>query len=173
MTTSKPVLPWVMLISRSSLFLIAQALIAFFLALTGNKNIWVESARWWIFLPIFANITSIALLILVFRTEGKRYFDIMRFSRATVKTDLLWFFGSSLIGLPIAAAPMNILGTAIFGDATIPVNMMFRPLPAWALAVGLLFPLTVGLAELPTYFGYVMPRLFKDNSNPTLAGWHT
>jgi hypothetical protein len=166
---TKFALPWIMLVSRSVLFLAAQALITLYLTLNGTHDAWQESARWWIFLPIFANMASIILLVLVFRAEGKRYLDILRFSRATVKTDLLWLFGSGLIGLPVAAAPMNILGAAIFGDSMIPVNMLFRPVPAWALMVGLLFPLTVGLAELPTYFGYVMPRLFGRKS-PAL-GW--
>jgi hypothetical protein len=71
----------------------------------------------------------------VFNAEGKRYFDAIRFSRATLKTDLLWFFGSSLIALPISAAPMNALGTAIFGDPMIPTNIMFRPIPTWAFVL--------------------------------------
>lgn len=37
-------------------------------------------------------------------------------SRKTVKTDLLWFFGSSLIGLPIAYFPIHMLGEAVFCD---------------------------------------------------------
>jgi membrane protease YdiL (CAAX protease family) len=166
MAMNKTTLPWLMLISRSVLFIVVQGLIAFFLALIGTNAAWEESARWWIFFPILANLASIALLVRAFRAEGKHYLDILRFSRTTVKTDLLWFFGSSVIGLPIAAAPMNILGTAIFGDPLIPVNLLFRPIPTWALMVGILFPLTIGLAELPTYFGYAMPRLFNGKS-----GW--
>jgi hypothetical protein len=95
------------------------------------------------------------------RAEGKKYFDLLRFSRATWKADVLWLVGLSVIGLPIAAAPMNTLAAAIFGDAMTPVRMMFRPLPAWALALSFLFPLTIAFAELPTYFGYCMPRLAK------------
>jgi hypothetical protein len=163
---------WLVLGSRSILFVTAQLFIALFLFLAGDTLVWDESARWWIFLPIFANIGSIVILNLVFRAEGKRYLDILRFSRETFKTDLLWFFGSSLIGLPLAAAPMNIFGAAIFGDPAIPTQMLFRPIPNWALAVGLLFPLTIGFAELPTYFGYAMPRLFckgESQTRPYLA----
>ncbi len=159
-----------MLISRSLLFLVGQGFVALSLVLLGIDSAWMESARWWIFLPIFGNLASIVLLVLVFRAEGQRYLDLLRFSRTTVKTDLLWFFGSILIGLPIVAMPMNILGTVIFGEAQIPITMLFRPLPGWALVIGLLFPLTIGFAELPTYFGYVMPRLFANQkSNPALA----
>ena len=37
--------------------------------------------------------------------------------------------------------------------------MLFRPLPTWAFVVSFLFPFTIWFAELPTYFGYAMPRL--------------
>jgi hypothetical protein len=157
-----------MLLSRSILFIAAQALTALVLSLTGTSPAWTEAARWWIFFPIFANVGSIFLLVYCFRTEGKRYLDILHFNRETWKTDLLWFFGSGLLGFPIAAAPMNILGQAIFGDPMAPIHMLFRPLPVWALLVGLLFPATMAFAELPTYLGYSMPRLFNGKS-PWLA----
>lgn len=73
----------------------------------------------------------------------------------------------SLAGTPVMAAPMNNLALLIFGDAMAPIELMFRPLPAWALGLGLLFPLTIAFAELPTYFGYVMPRLTLQLKN----GW--
>lgn len=153
--------PWFMLISRSILFILAQALIAIILSLAGKSPAWTEAGRWWIFFPIFANLGSIALLAYLFRAEGKRYLDLLRFNRATLKTDLLWFFGSGIIGIPIASLPMNILGKAIFGDSMTPIYMLFQPIPTWALVVGLLFPATMAFAEMPTYFGYSMPRLFN------------
>jgi hypothetical protein len=37
---------------------------------------------------------------------------------------------------------------------------LFQPLPLWAIWAALvLFPVTQGLAEIPTYMAYVMPRL--------------
>lgn len=156
-----------MLISRSALFLLFQLSIALILATTGTTAAWAESARWWTFIAFLANFVSIYLLVRVFNIEGKRYFEAIRFSRATFKADLMWFVLSSLIGMPIAAAPMNILGAAIFGDPMIPTAMMFRPLPFWAFVLSFLFPLTIAFAELPTYFGYVMPRLGRQLKN----GW--
>ncbi|HSL42874.1 MAG TPA: hypothetical protein VK897_05545 [Anaerolineales bacterium] len=164
--------PWLMLISRSALFLIFQLSIALFLAFAGTtsaSDAFQASARWWTFMAFLANFASIYLLMRVFNAEGTRYFEAIRFSRSTVKTDLIWFFLSSLIGMPIAAAPMNILGAAIFGDPMIPTYMLFRPLPTWAFILSFLFPLTIGFAELPTYFGYVMPRLAKQLNNGWLA----
>ena len=171
MNTTAPKLsyPWLMLISRSALFLFFQLLITLVLALAGTSAAWNESARWWTFMVILANFVSIYLLVRVFNAEGKRYWEVIRFSRATVKTDLIWFFLSSLIGLPIAAAPMDIVGAWIFGDPMTPTYMMFRPLPVWAFVLSFLFPLTIAFAELPTYFGYVMPRLAAQLKNGWLA----
>ena len=159
--------PWLMLVSRSILFLLFQGLIALILAATGTSSAWDESARWWTFMASFANFASLYLLIRVFNAEGKRFWDILRFSRETWKTDLLWFLGFSLIGMPIAAAPREPLAAAIFGDAATATNMLFRPLPTWAFLASFLFPLTIAVAELPTYFGYVMPRLAEQLRN----GW--
>jgi hypothetical protein len=160
---------WLMLVSRAAMFLGVQLLIALGLALAGIASAWSEAARWWVFFVIVANVISIYLLVRLFRQEGKRYMDAIRFSRATFKGDLLWFLGSILVGAPIAAIPMNLLGSAIFGDPMIPSRQLFQPIPAWALIVGLLFPLTIGFAEGPTYFAYCMPRLAEALKNSWLA----
>ena len=161
--------PWLMLISRSALFLLFQLLIALVLVLAGTPSAWDESSRWWTFMAFLANFVSIYLLVRVFKVEGKRYIDAIRFSRQTWKTDLLLFFGTSFIAVPVAALPMNILGAAIFGDPMIPSLMMFRPLPSWAFVLAFLFPLTIGFAEMPTYFAYCMPRLATQLKNGWLA----
>lgn len=159
--------PWLMLISRSVLFLLFQGLIALVLAATGGTSAWNESARWWTFVAFLANFASLYLLVRVFKAEGKRYWDILRFSRETWKTDLLWLLGFIVIGMPIAAAVKDPLAVTIFGDAMTPTTMLFRPLPTWAFILSFLFPLTIWFAELPTYFGYVMPRLEEQLKN----GW--
>ena len=158
--------PWLMLISRSVLFIIFQALIALFFAATGNTSAWDESARWWTFMAFLANFVSIYLLIRLFNAEGRRFFDLFKFSRDTWKKDLLWFILASIIAMPIVAAPREPLAAAIFGDAMIATNMMFRPIPTWAFVLSFLFPLTIAFAELPTYFGYAMPSLSKQ-----INGW--
>lgn len=163
----KPVSPWLMLFSRSALFLIAQLLITLVLTLSGTANAWQESPRWWPFFAIFANIFSVFFLVKLIGSEGGRYLDLLRFSRKTWKKDLLWLLGTSVIGLPLAMAPMGNLATLLFGDPMAPINLMFRPLPTWAFVLSFLFPLTIPFAELPTYFGYVMPRLSAQLKN----GW--
>jgi hypothetical protein len=161
--------PWLMLISRPALFLVFQLLIALILVLAGGSSVWREAARYWPFMAILANIVSIYLLVRLYREEGKRYLDAIKFSRVTWKKDLLWFLGASLIGLPIISSPMTILGQVLFGDRMIPTYMLFQPLPAWALATSLLFPITIAFAELPTYFAYSMPRIAVQIKNGWLA----
>jgi len=161
--------PWLMLFSRSVLFILFQALIALILFAMGTANAWDESARWWTFSVILTNIATIYLLVHVFRAEGKHFGDILRFSRAAWKTDLLWFIGFSIIGAPIAALPREPLAIAIFGNVEITTELMFRPIPAWAFVLSFLFPLTIAFSELPTYFGYVMPRLEAQLKNGWLA----
>ena len=168
-TAPKPSYPWLMLISRSALFLFFQLAIALILAVTGTPSAWNESTRWWTFMAFLANFASMYLLVRIFNAEGKRFWDLFRFSRETWKADLLWFFGLSLIGLPIAAVVRDPLAVVIFGDAMTATNMLFRPLPLWAFVLSFLFPLTIAFAELPTYFGYAMPRLAVQLKNGWLA----
>jgi hypothetical protein len=151
--------PWLMLISRSVLFLLFQALIALTLYTTGTTSAWDESARYWTLIVSLANFISIYLLIRLYNVEGKRFLDLFKFSRAEWKKDLLWFIGFSILALPIVGAPREPLAKAIFGDAMIATNMLFRPIPTWAFVLSFLFPLTIAFAELPTYFAYAMPRL--------------
>jgi hypothetical protein len=153
--------PWLMLISRSVLFLLFQILIAVVFMATGATiaQAWDESARWWTFMAFLANFASIYLLVRLYNAKGKRFLDLFKFSRATWKQDLLWFILLSLIAMPLIAAPRVPLAKAIFGDVNIANNLLFRPLPTWAFVLSFLFPITIAFAELPTYFAYGMPRL--------------
>lgn len=155
-----------MLLSRSLLFLLFQALIALIFFAASHPSAWDESARWWTLVVSLANIVSIYLLMRLYKAEGKRFFDLFKFSRAEWKKDLLWFILFSIIAMPFIAAPREPLAKAIFGDAMIATNMLFRPIPTWAFVLSFLFPLTIAFAELPTYFAYVMPRLSQQ-----INGW--
>jgi uncharacterized membrane protein YtjA (UPF0391 family) len=168
-TPFKSIFPWLMLISRIALFFIVQALIASILRVSGVSAAWAESARWWIFSVTITNVVSIVLLNWLFRLEGKRYLDVLRFERKTFWRDLALAIGAFVLSAPIASIPATVLANRFFGDSNAPVEMMFRPLPMWAIATGLLFPITIAFAELPTYFGYTMPRLQQQLGNPWLA----
>ncbi|MHB8876839.1 MAG: hypothetical protein ACYC8T_24345, partial [Myxococcaceae bacterium] len=82
------------------------------------------------------------------------------FDRRYVGRDLLVVLGLLVLCGPVGFLPNLGLGTLLFGDMAQPLAMFMRPLPAGVAAACLvLFPLTMAFGELPTYFGYVMPRL--------------
>ncbi len=162
MSVTKPVAtttPWLMLLSRSVLFILAQVLIALIVSAAGAPNPWDESTRYWTLIAAAANIASLYLLVRIYKAEGKRFWDSLRFSRETWKADLLWFIVFSIVAMPLVDAPRVPLAQAIFGDDMIATNLLFKPLPTWAFVLSFIFPLTIWFAELPTYFGYCMPRL--------------
>jgi hypothetical protein len=62
------------------------------------------------------------------------------------------------------------LGKVLFGDPTAAGELYLRPLPFWAAYLAIfIFPIVQGLTELPTYFGYVMPRFEAQRMNKFLA----
>jgi hypothetical protein len=61
------------------------------------------------------------------------------------------------------------LANWLFGSNEIAFSLFFRPLPLWAGIISILYPISIAFAELPTYFGYVMPRLEKQLGNSWLA----
>jgi hypothetical protein len=171
--TLSSIQPWLILLSRSVLFIVFQALIAVIAFAAGTDSAWDESTRWWIFTATLTNFVSIFLLMRFYHSEGRRFFDLFKFSRATWKADLLWFIVASIVALPIVAVPREPLAIALLGDVTIANNLLFKPLPTWAIIAGFLFPLTIAFAELPTYFSYVMPRLESQLKNGWLAWFIT
>jgi membrane protease YdiL (CAAX protease family) len=168
-TAPSALAPWGMLLSRSVLFFAFQLALGGLSLLAGHRDALARSAMWWPIVALLANLVSIALLHRVHRAEGRSYRELFRIARATWKADLLGVLGAALIGLPLAALPMAPLAELLFGDAMAPTRMMFLPLPGWALALGFLFPVTIGFAELPTYFGYAMPRLASRLGRPWIA----
>ena len=155
-------LPWLMLVARIVLFAAWQGVIALLYVLSGSTAAWEASAAWWTVTATLTNLVCIYLLVKLFKMEGLRYRDLFRFQRETVKTDLLWVLGLLILSIPAATLPNYFAAQWLFGDSQAVVPLFFRALPLWAILPTLvLFPLTIALAEIPTYFGYVMPRLEK------------
>jgi hypothetical protein len=165
----KPSHPWWMAVSRTVLFAFVQALFALGYLIAGSTQAWHESERWWMLVVAGANMLSILLLNRLFKREGGRFLDLFRFERKTFWKDLAIVIGALIVAGPIAYFPMNMLANLILGSSERMTEFLFRSIPGWALALGLLFPLTITLAELPTYFGYVMPRLSEKLGSPWAA----
>jgi hypothetical protein len=146
-----------MLASRTLFFGLVQAAIAGIFLLRGEPGAWQASVMWWPVSAIAANLLSLALLVGLLRREGKGLRDLYTYDHSRLKRDLLMGFGIILLAIPTAYAGLAGSTWLVFGG-TLPD--FFYPLPMWAAwLVLVLFAPTVALAELPTYFGYSMPRI--------------
>jgi len=75
-----------------------------------------------------------------------------------------------LVSGPIAMLPNLLIGQALWGSSEPGGDLSFRALPVVAAAILVVtFPIVHAMAELPTYFGYVMPRLAPILGSPWRA----
>ena len=143
-----------LLFSRLFLFLSFQIFIALFL------TSWEGSVKYWALSASLTNIVSIILLIVFFRQENISFFSVFRFQKGNLKGDLIWFLILLLLSVPIAIIPSLALSTLLWGNTEYYHQVLFQPLNRpLVYCVLLVYPLTTGLVELTTYFGYIMPRL--------------
>jgi len=77
-----------------------------------------------------------------------------------------------------ALIPNLVLANALFNDSSDALALLVQPIPMWAAVIGLVaFPVTMAVAELPTYYGLILPRLQETWSNRWIAlcvvvAWH-
>jgi hypothetical protein len=162
--------PWLMLIIRSIFFLAFQTAIALVFFIGGTSDSWTASAGWWPFSIIVTDLACLALLIRFYRQEGKCFWDVFRIERQFIKQDLLFMLGFLVIGGPLGYLPNLLSAQWLFGDPQIALDLLVRPLPAWAAITSVaLFPLLQGLVEIPTYMLYVMQRLESNGMRTWLA----
>lgn len=157
--TNLPVLLGV-LVSRLVLFAIFQAVIAGLYTVGGQNAAWQASTAWWPVTVVLTNAVVILVLVYLYRREGASWLAPLHFERATVGRDLLLLLASGVVIGPLSMLPASLLGGWLFGGVEHAYELFILPLPVWAAVLSLvLFPLTIALAELPAYFGYVLPRL--------------
>lgn len=162
--------PWLMLISRSLLFLGFQALIALVFLGTGLPDPWKASEAWWPIAIILTNLLCLYLLNRFYRQEELVFWDIFKIQRQYLKTDVVFLLGFLVIAGPIGYLPNVLSARWLFGDPQIALDLLVRPLPAWAaLSSFALFPLLQGLVEIPTYMLYALPRLEAQGLRSWLA----
>ena len=71
---------------------------------------------------------------------------------------------------PVSYFPNVLLGGYLLGGSQRALDLLLRPLPVWLVYVSIiLFPVTQGLAELPTYFAYVMSKFEAQGMRRWLA----
>lgn len=151
---------WAMLFARFALFAFWQAIIAIVFALQGRSDPWSASIAWWPLSATLANLTNLALLSRLVHTEGLRLRDLYGFEKSSWKLDLAWTFAALICISTLVMLPNTLIATLLWGDPAPATTVMFQALPLWAITVLFVaFPVTIALTEMPTYYGYVMPRL--------------
>lgn len=147
-------IPCLMLISRPVLFLFFQLLIALIF------NSWQKSEKYWLLTATLTNITCIALLTVLFKREGKNFLSIFSIDRAKFKKDIFVFTGLAIVSLPLVLTPGYFLSILIWDDPDFTTTLMFGPIEKYLVYFLLIaFPVTIAMAELATYFVYVMAKL--------------
>ncbi|MCR2805748.1 CPBP family glutamic-type intramembrane protease [Paenibacillus soyae] len=167
-TASKSSL-WFSLMMRT-LFFIGFGLVFVGISfLAGYEHPMKAAERWWPFQAILANIATYAVLRYFLRKEGQSYGSLFGFRRSITGLDMKQFAWLLVVGFAVGGIPLYLFSYAILGSF-VPPNLMFQPLPVWAAILALvLFPLTNGLVETPTYVGYALPRLKRATGSGRLA----
>ncbi|MGA7097147.1 MAG: hypothetical protein WB245_06230 [Acidimicrobiia bacterium] len=151
---------WGMLWARIALALLFQSLLAVGFLVAGDATPWRAAADWWLASFALAELVNLLLLRRVASAEGIRLRDLYNRGGTRRRQDLKWTGLAVLVAAPLVLIPSVLLAGALWGDAQSSQELIFRSIPvgaAWAtLAV---FPVIHALTELPTYFGYVMPRM--------------
>jgi len=151
---------WGMLAIRSVVPFGLLMLVAAAFALVGRDGAVAASAAWWLWYVTVANILCIALMNRFARQEGMRLRDVFFVRTSTWKGDVVWLLVALVGTAAVAMLPGTLLAQALWGDADFPNAMLFQPIPLCAVyPLFVLMPMTQAFAELPTYWGYVAPRL--------------
>jgi len=161
---------WGMLALRSALSFSLLLLLALVYRFLGNEAPITAASAWWLWFITIANIACIILMVRFGRLEGVRLREIYFSNRSTWKGDLAWFLLAGIVSAVVAMLPGTLLAGWLWGDPNFPNDLLFQPLPLWAIyPLFLLMPTTQALAELPIYWGYVAPRLRAAGMNRWLV----
>ncbi|WP_042461386.1 CPBP family glutamic-type intramembrane protease [Neobacillus dielmonensis] len=147
------------LVMRTLLFALSGASIVGLFVLMGNESPLQAAEKWWPFQAILANILTFLILRGLLSKEGIAYFSLFSYKKGNIKKNVIEILWLLLVGLAAGAIPLYLFSYLLL-DSVIPPDTMFQELPVWAAVIALiLFPITNGLVETPTYIGYALPRI--------------
>lgn len=152
--------PFILPLFRSGLFIIVGVIFAQLI----NQSL-EGASQWWSIICTVCNVTTIALLMTICKSEGSSYKRLIGYQKnqGNVKYTLLIVVIMLLLGV----GGMYGFGFLIYGY--VPVRMI-QPIPVWLAAINVvLLPLTVVFAELPLYFGYALNGIEKVTGNKILS----
>ncbi|USK72091.1 CPBP family intramembrane glutamic endopeptidase [Peribacillus asahii] len=158
-----------LLMMRTLLFIVFGAVFVGLFSVLGSETPLKAAEKWWPFQAILANIATYFILRSFLRKEGipyKSMFNYQKGSQRKYAVETLWLV---LVGFVLGGVSLYVAAYLLFGTFSLPTTM-FQEIPVWALVLALiLFPLTNGLVETPTYIGYALPRLYAITGKQWLA----
>lgn len=150
---------YISLTMRTLFFVLFGLVMVGLLALMGEEQPLKAAEKWWPFQAIMANIASFIVLRRFMKQEGRSYRSFFALEKGRIGKDLKQFALLLIFGFVVGGLSLYLFSYLILGSVT-PPELMFQPLPLWAAIIALvIFPLTNGLVETPTYIGYAMPRM--------------
>ena len=155
--------PLALLVGRSTLFIAAQAVVAFIFVLRHHPSPWQAAAPWWSVYGNLADAGCLALLVWFTRKEGLRLRDLIGRVRWRWGLDLFIGIGLLFVIFPffiVVGKPASLIcfGTPV--PYLYPGLLAGRTLPLWATIYSLSIYLLIWPAtEEMTYQGYALPRV--------------
>ena len=152
--------PALVVVSRTVLILLAQAVFALIFLLRGSAHPWFAAAPWWTVYGTLVDFGCLALLWRFTRKEGIRLRDLIGLIRMRYGQDI--FLG---IGILIVIFPLFWLGGSLTAKFLGPYQTFAgltdgRVLPLWATIHSFsLFWMIWSPTEEMTYNAYALPRL--------------
>ena len=149
--------PGLMLFTRTTGAVAAQALVATIFFLRSSPAPWHDAEPWF---PVYGTLIDVGCLAVLWRLtrrEGIRLFDLVGFERSRLVRDALLGLALILPSLLCILGGVYGAGWVLYGKLGQPYEFGPLPLPAAIYGV-LVFPFIWGLTEQMTYNGYLLPR---------------
>jgi hypothetical protein len=152
---------WSMLLLRSAYALGLQLVCAAGFWLAGSAQPWQQAADWWLVTFTVGHLLNLELLQRTLEWEGWRFRDLFPDPiDGRRKRDAVYALVTMPIAIALAWLPGFALGRLLLAESSLPAALVVEGLSVPVLYVLLLaFPILHALTELPTYFGYALPRL--------------
>lgn len=155
--------PMTVVVARTFLLVIAQALVAVVYALRHHPSPWQAAAPWWSIYGTLVDIGCLLLMARLTRAEGIRIRDLIGKAHLRRGRDVFLGLGYYLLIFPCFLGGSMLSSLLVYGSIgphLAPGQLYGRALPFWAL----LYTLSVwwmiwSPTEETTYQGYVLPRL--------------
>lgn len=161
--TIKPVILFGLLLARSLLCFLGQAMVAGIFWAQGDPTPWLSSVPYWNVFGTFADIGCILLLFFLLKREGHQIIDLLRVRKIPLWRDIAIGVGLFLLTLPVAIIGFTLLANVlIYGTLQPDLGsglLIERQLPTWALFHSLtLWWIIWSPTESTFYNGYLFPR---------------